>query len=218
MDERTKAKTCTKCGETKPLTEYGVATKVKTDGRKAECRSCQSAASADHYAQRKSEIRPRAPFHPRPCSLCGVVYDETGYYANNRCRDGYERRCKKCHNARSNASRRKRVEELGGYAALHDPVKRRQSEAKYRQKNPERFRAAQRRFKYGITADEYAEMVEASKGLCAICRKPMKRPCIDHCHETGKVRGLLCHNCNVGIGNLRDDPDIMRAAIRYLTS
>ncbi|WP_347878324.1 endonuclease VII domain-containing protein [Streptomyces sp. KS 21] len=58
-------------------------------------------------------------------------------------------------------------------------------------------------------------MVAAQGGLCCIC---LKAPAVhvDHCHETGRVRGVLCFNCNSAIGKLGDDPDILRRAISYL--
>jgi hypothetical protein len=64
-------------------------------------------------------------------------------------------------------------------------------------------------------------MVAAQGNRCAVCRtdKPGGRGetwHIDHCHETNVVRGLLCHHCNLGIGYLRDSPQIMRAAIKYV--
>ena len=77
---------------------------------------------------------------------------------------------------------------------------------------------AQRAKKYGITPEQYEEMETAQAGLCRICeRVPVTSLRVDHDHETGRVRGLLCHDCNSGIGLLGDDRErIMRAAI-YLT-
>lgn len=62
----------------------------------------------------------------------------------------------------------------------------------------------------------YAEMFEGQKGLCGICKSVMIRPLLDHCHKTMEVRGLLCSNCNVGLGQFKDDPDLLRAALSYL--
>lgn len=71
--------------------------------------------------------------------------------------------------------------------------------------------------KYGVNAEQYYEMVDRQKGLCLICGiKPDKCLHLDHCHSTGKVRGLLCMSCNHGIGNLRDDISVLENAIRYL--
>ncbi|MGO4748250.1 endonuclease VII domain-containing protein [Streptomyces sp. 2MCAF27] len=68
---------------------------------------------------------------------------------------------------------------------------------------------------YGITEAERNEMVASQMGLCVIC---LKAPAVhvDHCHKTGKVRGVLCFNCNSAIGKLGDDPDIGRRAVAYL--
>ena len=72
---------------------------------------------------------------------------------------------------------------------------------------------------YGIEPEEYLKMCEEQKGTCAICgQEPSTQRGLhlDHCHKTGKVRGLLCHGCNVGIGSLREDPDILSKALDYL--
>ncbi len=71
---------------------------------------------------------------------------------------------------------------------------------------------------YGISVEEYDALLARQNGKCAICReKPEGQTlCVDHCHATGKIRGLLCRSCNVGLGNYRDDPRRMRAAIAYL--
>jgi hypothetical protein len=74
---------------------------------------------------------------------------------------------------------------------------------------------------YGITLVEYDEMLERQHGCCAICGTPQEdctgaRLCIDHCHDSGAVRGLLCHPCNRALGLFKDDPTRLRVAIAYL--
>ncbi|WP_373559632.1 endonuclease VII domain-containing protein [Streptomyces sp. TLI_55] len=68
---------------------------------------------------------------------------------------------------------------------------------------------------YGMTEAERDEMVASQMGLCVIC---LKAPAVhvDHCHKTGRVRGVLCFNCNSAIGKLGDDPDAVRRAAAYL--
>ncbi len=74
--------------------------------------------------------------------------------------------------------------------------------------------------KYGLEWDRYIEMLDEQGNRCAICGRHReefnKELVVDHDHETGKVRGLLCYGCNNGIGTLQDDPDILRKAIEYL--
>ena len=74
---------------------------------------------------------------------------------------------------------------------------------------------------YGITEDHYLAMIDDQWGCCAICGTPDEtigqHLCVDHDHKTGAVRGLLCSNCNKGIGLLKDDPKVLESAIRYLT-
>lgn len=75
--------------------------------------------------------------------------------------------------------------------------------------------------KHGITVKQYDEMYERQKGCCAICgvfkfNRGKHRLVIDHCHNTGVVRGLLCNHCNVGLGFFRDRVDTLAAAIQYL--
>jgi hypothetical protein len=73
--------------------------------------------------------------------------------------------------------------------------------------------------KYGITSAERDAMASAQGNACAICKRTETQPLhLDHCHETGKVRGLLCGPCNQGLGLFREDPNRLRAAAEYLSS
>ena len=73
---------------------------------------------------------------------------------------------------------------------------------------------------YGITIDDYNDMFIEQGGSCAICGTHQKefKFClsVDHCHSTGKIRGLLCHRCNGGLGNFNDNPEILQNALKYL--
>ncbi len=94
----------------------------------------------------------------------------------------------------------------------------------YRERHPERVRAAQLKRDFGISLEEYTTLHVAQKGVCAICQQPEtttrngkpKMLAVDHDHGTGDVRGLLCHACNTGIGSFQDDPRRLQAAITYL--
>jgi hypothetical protein len=70
--------------------------------------------------------------------------------------------------------------------------------------------------RYRMSLADYDALLARQGGACGICRKKKRPLCVDHCHVTGKVRGLLCHNCNLGLGHFDDDPVLARAAAAYL--
>lgn len=76
--------------------------------------------------------------------------------------------------------------------------------------------------RYGLTQETFDRILESQNGVCAICGttewgSPVKNiPHVDHCHTSGKVRGLLCHQCNTAIGHLKDNPEIVMSAYNYL--
>jgi len=74
--------------------------------------------------------------------------------------------------------------------------------------------------KYGITLEDYNKIFTEQKGCCKICNTHQVelkiRLAVDHCHTTGKVRGLLCDTCNRGLGYLKDSPELLNNAINYL--
>lgn len=76
-------------------------------------------------------------------------------------------------------------------------------------------------YRYGITTTDRDNMIAEQKGCCAICLTPFEQSkrgvaCVDHCHTTGEVRGMLCDACNKLLGHARDNITILRNAIRYL--
>lgn len=71
-------------------------------------------------------------------------------------------------------------------------------------------------YRYGLSPDQYNELLDNSGGRCAICNEIPKRPCIDHDHATGKVRAILCNYCNVLIAHARENVHILTNAVKYL--
>jgi hypothetical protein len=108
------------------------------------------------------------------------------------------------------------------YSLAH-PEKRRASWTHWRKRFPEKYFNHLLKKNYGITSDQYRDMMDRQAGGCAVCGSETsdiigRRLHVDHCHETGRVRGLLCANCNLAIGKLQDSPDLFLRAAEYLRS
>jgi hypothetical protein len=91
-------------------------------------------------------------------------------------------------------------------------------EAKRLKEDPFYRRRRWLKFKYNLTLEDYDNMLLGQNSLCAICNLPMEEKdiCIDHCHKTNKVRGLLHRKCNAAIGLLNEDVNVLANAITYL--
>lgn len=125
------------------------------------------------------------------CRVCLVVKPVTEFYVDKSKRLGRRSDCKACCRARTRE-----------WYAL----------------NPRAWRRSRLRLDYGITPLQYQAMVVAQDGRCAICQdEPGPRLLsVDHDHETGAVRSLLCGRCNTGLGLFRDRPEVLRRAAEYL--
>jgi hypothetical protein len=88
---------------------------------------------------------------------------------------------------------------------------------KYRETNREKIKDGERKSRYGIGREKFDELFDGQGGACAICRQPFDRtPQVDHEHEGGGVRGLLCSRCNLGLGYFQDNPNRLEAAAEYV--
>lgn len=130
------------------------------------------------------------------CSSCKTERDLTDYHRSRTTADGLDPRCRPC---RREAGKTHKV----------DTMKRRTGHITRL---------------YGLTHGDYLAMFDAQAGVCAICQQPetmtyrgnVKTLCVDHDHETGRVRGLLCAACNFALGKFQDDPARLRTAAEYL--
>ena len=140
----------------------------------------------------------------KTCTVCKETLDYSHYHNSSVTSDGYGYRCKKCDKL-----------------ARHE----------YRLNNKERFAEVSRRkqlkFKYGITLEEYDKIYREQKGCCALCETPENNVTgarrywnfsVDHCHGSGKIRGLLCNNCNRGLGLLGDTKESLKKVLDYLSN
>ncbi len=155
----------------------------------------------------------------KPCSKCKIVKSIREFGVNRASRGGFRPSCNDCRNAdqraeyarldskerlhrsRANAARVKKGRELKGYASRRD---------------------AYYRTTYGITEAQVDQMLAAQGARCALCGTDNPRHqrgvfVVDHCHETGRVRGLLCQLCNIALGKLGDTPAAIQRALDYVT-
>ena len=197
-------KSCPKCNEIKAPEAFYKSVK-RPDGLSSYCRQCQI---ADAKSRHISTPRWKAPEGTKYCPGCQEVKPLDTFGANRTAHDGKQGQCKPCCVASVTASRHK------------DPTAHRRSSKNWRDKNPERHADNNARWRYGIEHGTYAEMLTAQKGQCAICGTTdtgrLSRFHIDNCHETKKVRGLLCNGCNVGLGQFKHSVEILKAADAYL--
>jgi hypothetical protein len=154
------------------------------------------------------------------------------FYRMAGMRDGHRNECKACSLAECKAC------SLAEKAARHraNPEPARERTRRWQRENPERYAAKQAEFrssgrkkisdrkshlkrKFGITLEQYDAMLAEQGGGCGICRKPPRDDIslhVDHDHETGRIRGLLCFTCNNALGDFDDDASLLRSAIRYV--
>ena len=160
------------------------------------------------------------------CHLCGELKPLDDFYRAAGMRDGHRNDCKACNLAakkkRYEADPQREIQRVRDWQLRnHDRHLAYQRERRQRPENKRRERDGHLRRKFGITIEQYEEMLAAQDGRCAICRSKARSDIslhVDHDHKSGRNRGLLCFRCNNVLGDLKDDPDRLLAALSYLDS
>lgn len=139
----------------------------------------------------------------KSCTVCKTELDLSLFYNRKASEDGKAYRCKSC----------------------DDKAVR-----KFREKHRERYlknaRKATLKYKYGLSEQDFDDMLSSQGFKCAICRIGVERTetnkhtkktlVVDHCHDTGVVRGILCSKCNRGLGHFDDQIELLEQAINYI--
>lgn len=159
------------------------------------------------------------------CPKCGEEKPETGFFKNRRKR-GITKWCKACNNVASRSWRIKNPEAFHAYQRRYYRANAEKIKADGRAwyaANPEKARAQKRKLKFGISESDFQKMLSDQSGACQICRFVFVVgagreliPHVDHCHKTGKVRGLLCTSCNKMLGFAKENLVSLERAIEYL--
>ena len=128
------------------------------------------------------------------CTKCKIEKDYSQFHKLKLGKQGLNPVCNTCRNTQQRANR-----DLNGY----------RSQIKY---------------KYGLSYEDYLNLLEKQNGICCGCKNPfyidkdsLSIPCIDHNHITGKVRGILCKRCNLALGYVNDNPKTLSNLIEYLS-
>jgi hypothetical protein len=169
------------------------------------------------------------------CNKCQAKKPITDFARNKRTPDGKQAHCKVCNKKYRDANEDKISEYRTQYREIHkdkyreyariyyqENKKKLQAQCKEYRNDPEikkRRLAREIQKRYGISLQEYEELKAIQNNKCAICggvQTKGKRWCIDHCHETGEVRGLLCDGCNLGLGLMGDNKEGLLRALAYL--
>jgi len=168
----------------------------------------------------------------RKCGKCKVVKSlETAFHKSAKSKDGRQHYCKECMNEiameRNGGRKKDKLNHTDTHRQCRSCLSLIPKEDMPRNHeyyrtycnpcNSEKTRVDSLENKYGITIKEYNTLLDAQDGVCAICSAAdNKKLSVDHDHDTGEVRGLLCHKCNSGIGLLGDKVDALQRAIDYL--
>lgn len=201
-------KTCSVCKAEKPLDEFHRSSS-SPDGRQYRCKPCAISAA-----------RKRALDNPEAKREADRKYRQTDKYKNNRkARREGPQRDRILEQKRESWYRNHEINLERQRAREADPEFRRKARERYARWRASDPRGVQRnslKSLYGLTLAQWDRMVLRQEGRCAICEVATPDLHVDHCHATGKVRALLCANCNRALGLFKDDAAVMRAAARYV--
>jgi DNA-directed RNA polymerase subunit RPC12/RpoP len=198
---------CEQCGTDLP---------VPSSPRRQFCDDCNRKRN-NAFSKEK-----RAFVHPTNCGQCGAPI--------NRAKRGMRRFCVPCGKKRNSDKHNViQIARNAAWRAAGSPKEKTCSDCGrnyhgycarcYAKKNRKRLINAGLKSRFGITLERFDEMIVAQCGRCSICGRPMtsgKGACVDHNHTTGKVRDLLCLECNHAIGLMKENPDRMRSAADYV--
>ncbi len=183
--------------------------KGRKDGRYTYCKSCSCEKAVIGI---KKPPKRTPPEGMKWCGTCKRDLPVCEFFPLKAAYDGYQKRCKQCSYDAFNVWRVKNKDRLN------------QDQRQQREDKPIRTRDYALKKLYKLPAGSFEIMFDKQAGRCAICARDKPRNAestrrwlhVDHCHDSGIVRGLLCSGCNTAIGVLQHDPKILQSAIEYI--
>lgn len=191
-------KICTICHTEKPITEFRKRGK-NSDKRRNECSECLRKKTKEYYAQNAEELKQWQKNHRIENKEVLSIYHKEKYLKNRDARLKYAKEYK-----------------FTNKELISEKAK------EFRKINPDRVKSWDLMQSFGITFEHYSSMLEKQNGVCKICKQTEsigknKNLSVDHCHTTGKIRGLLCHTCNTTLGKVKESIQTLQTMCDYIT-
>lgn len=162
----------------------------------------------------------------KKCSTCEKVLSKENFYKNSQTKDKLAYSCRRCENIKKKGFRdndpsfKEKHKKRGHLWYLNNKEGKLKKNREWIENNPAQYRELNLKYRFGITTEIYNNILEKQDNSCAICKKHKDNfnyfLVVDHCHKTGNIRGILCRKCNLGIGHLNDNIDILKNSIFYL--
>lgn len=217
-------KSCSKCKRLLPVSDFHKHSQTAS-GLASACKACTSESFKRTYVPITRMTAIQIVDGKKPCSKCKQLLPLSDYGMDSGTPTGLAYKCKVCAAEDQRAKRnRDKAKDPEGYLAAQRASQRLWRDSAHPDLRKARGRRGNLKSK-GVTADWYEAKLVEQGGVCAICKLPesklssgggVKMLAVDHNHTTGKPRGLLCQQCNIGIGALRDSPELIRKASVYL--
>lgn len=207
VDPTLREKRCSRCKETKPVDQFSSYRKNK-DGLGSWCKSCANEHGRVRSANLNYEIDPT--LREKYCSRCKETKPVGEFDRQRRSRDGLQPRCRACMKEVNRAWYERNKEKMSALSKA------------WAANNPEKAKAARRKGHlkkaYCLTPEDVQRMRAEQNNECAGCGTTFNgsTPHVDHDHETGAVRGLLCGPCNKALGMALESPERLLGLVRYL--
>lgn len=203
---------CLDCHTVKPASDFYLYRYTTVQGKDSQrlggrCRQCVSDKSktrrADnnrrcieaggHIRRQRSQTILHVVVSEKTCSRCFKTKSRDEFYEHKSTRDGLRSQCVSCQF---------------------------EANVEYKRRNPNKVarwaRTSALRKRFGLGFDEFQAMCAAQDYRCLICMERPEWLCVDHDHKTGRIRGLLCQRCNVGLGNFKEDKTVLASLVKYI--
>jgi hypothetical protein len=149
------------------------------------------------------------------CTLCKETKDYEQFHKDSGKKDGHQSRCKDCVRATTLNWQKNNPEKAKQHSKKATDKWQKENKEKLHKPSKEWRKFYRIKEKYGLSKEEFNEMESEQSGICKICEKD-KPLCVDHCHTSGRVRGLLCRDCNLLLGFAFDNTETLKKAADYL--